>query len=408
MSPQPWTSQGSHSSSPDAHLTPGTRALSTPELCYDVPRLLRSFESLGENCDLGVVQRAVGLEPFGLFRFAACDAATVATLLRVRFEPLCAPGDLWLDVLGPEREYCLKSRSSRFEAHTNRYADRDSAAVVLRGEIEKMRYLTAHLLQDLSGCRKVFVFKGESDLDTIRDLAGVLRHYGPNCLLWVRIADSGHPPGSVQRESAELMLGYVSRYGTYDGAPSLPVEEWVALCADAYRLWRGEDVPQVPCGNLIAAAERSHACLWGGDPAAETRACLDASAACGVRYQHRLGSAARTVVFRAQLPIARGGTLTFSTWVRIPEPSDLQTLGLLLDGFATVTMWPADLRSRGRWQRLWLTGEVPAAARTVACDLIATGSPGAEFDSTNWCLERAAHPSGYGFPPSINRAASGT
>ena len=54
------------------------------ELWCDVPRLLQMFESLGENCDLGVVQRAVGLEPFGLFRFAACDAPCLAALLRAR------------------------------------------------------------------------------------------------------------------------------------------------------------------------------------------------------------------------------------------------------------------------------------------------------------------------------------
>ena len=42
-----------------------------PEFCHDIPRLLGFFEGLGDNCDLGVVQRAVGIEPFGLFRFGS-------------------------------------------------------------------------------------------------------------------------------------------------------------------------------------------------------------------------------------------------------------------------------------------------------------------------------------------------
>jgi len=376
---------------------PNRAPSSSPVSCYDVPCLLQLFESLGENCDLGVVQRAVGLEPFGLFRFAACDAPGVAALLRDRFEPLGEPGDLWLDVVGAEREYWLKSKSSRFEAHTNRYADRDAATVVLQGEIEKMRYLTAHLLQDLSQGRKLCVFKGQSDLATIREVAVALQAHGPNCLLWVNVADLEHAPGSVQRDSAGLLLGYVSRYGTYDGAPSLPVEEWVAMCANAYRLWRNEDAPRVWCDNLISDATASQSCLWVGDPSAETRSCAEPSLACGVRYQHRLGREDPTVAFRAQLRIARGGKLTFSMWVRIPEGSELRMISLRLDGCATIGTWAADLKSHGHWQRVWLSAEVPVAARTVACDLIAAGAAGAEFDSANWCLERAARPSGYGF-----------
>jgi len=372
---------------------------SAPASCYDVPGLLQLFESLGENCDLGVVQRAVGLEPFGLFRFAACDAAGVAALLRVRFEPLSVPEELWLDVVGAEREYWVKSRSSRFEAHTNRYADRDAAAVVMRGEIEKMRYLTAHLLQDLSQGRKLCVFKGQSDLATIREVAWALQAHGPNCLLWVTVADIEHAPGSVQRDrgSEGLLLGYVSRYGTYDGPPSLPVEEWVAMCANAYRLWRGEDPPRVACDNLISQAHASQSCLWAGDPAAETRSCADPSVPASVQYQHRLAREDATVILRAQLPIPRAGRFTLSTWVRIPESSEVRAISLRLDGFETVASWAADLKSRGRWQRLWMTAEVTSSAYTVACDLIAAGGAGSEFESASWCLERAPRPSGYGF-----------
>jgi hypothetical protein len=70
---------------------------------------------------------------------------------------------------------------------------------------------------------------------------------------------------------------------------------------------------------------------------------------------------------------------------------------LLLNGFETVASWTADLKSRGCWQRLWVTAEVTSSACLVACDLIAAGAAGTEFDSANWCLERAPRPSGYGF-----------
>ena len=75
------------------------RNAATPEFCYDIPRLLLLFEGLGDNCDFGVVQRAVGIEPFGLFRFAACKAQDVGALLRTRFQCLGEPEDLWLSLI---------------------------------------------------------------------------------------------------------------------------------------------------------------------------------------------------------------------------------------------------------------------------------------------------------------------
>ncbi len=84
------------------------------ESSCDVPRLMQQCESLGENCDLGVVQRAVGIEPFGLFRFSACDAAGVLALLRARLHPLGEHSDLWLDTVGPQQEFWVKSRQFPF------------------------------------------------------------------------------------------------------------------------------------------------------------------------------------------------------------------------------------------------------------------------------------------------------
>jgi len=54
----------------------------------------------------------------------------VGALLRTRFQCLGEPEDLWLDAVGPRREYWVKSRQCSFEAHTERYADGDDSEVV--------------------------------------------------------------------------------------------------------------------------------------------------------------------------------------------------------------------------------------------------------------------------------------
>ncbi len=370
---------------------------SAAEFCYDVPRLLQMFESLGENCDLGVVQRAVGLEPFGLFRFAACDARCLAALLRARFHPLCEPEDLWLDEVGPRREFWVKSRHSSFESHTNRYADRDDAAVVRAGEIEKFRYLKTHLLRELSRGKKLFVFKGKSDLATIREVAAQLRTYGPNCLLWVAVADDAHPAASVERDSDGLLLGFVSSFGIYDAAPILPVEEWVTVCAKAYRLWRNEEPPKVRVENLISQAVSTQSCRWLSDAYASTRTLKEPSAAGGAVFEHRLRSDEPTYVYRAQLPIPAGGNYAFSAWIKLPEGFNARQVCLRVAGFSSTTTWMADPKTYTRWQRVWVCASLPSDARTIVCDLVVAGTADGVFHSADWCLERGTRPSGYGF-----------
>jgi hypothetical protein len=344
-----------------------------PETCYDVPRLLQLFESLGNNCDLGVIQRAVGLEPFGLFRFAACDAAGVAALLRERFHPLGEPEDLWLEPVGPRQEYRVKSRHFSFETHTNRYAGQDDPELARTSQIEKMAFLRDHLIRDLSRGRKLFVFKGPASFPIIKEIAAQLQTYGPNCLLWVAPGAPGTVPGSVKRVARHLLRGYISRVGTYDGDPSLPVEEWVAVCANAYRLWRGAEPPRAAIENLISRAMATHSCEWLAHPQATTRLIDEPALASDVVFEHKLATAEITSVYGVHLPITSGGNFVFSAWIRIPDGFRGRQIAALLPGFSSNAMWTADLKSTERWQRIWVSASIPADARRISCEILAEG-----------------------------------
>ena len=367
------------------------------ESCYDIPSLLQLFESLGENCDFGVVQRAVGVEPLGLFRFAACDAANVAGLLRARFEPLGEPEDLWLEEVGPDREYCVRSRNFTFKAHTDRYAGRDDPEVVQTAQVTKTRVLKARLIRDLSRARRLFVYKGDCDVALIQEVVAGLRVYGPNSLLWVRHADAAHPPGSVIRISDGLLLGFVDRSGSYDGDPSVPVEDWIAVCINAYRFWRDTDPPKAPLQNLIAEATATQSCYWVAGPSAITSPMSEAVQTGAVMLEHRLREPGPSSVCRVHLPIAAGGSFVFSAWVRIPEGFRGAQISAELPGVPSVASWKADMKCRERWQRVWGTADVPGEARDISCGIFADGNADDVFHSACWCLERGARPLGYGF-----------
>jgi hypothetical protein len=363
--------------------------------CHDLPRLLQLFEGLGENCDFGVVQRAIGIEPVGLFRFGACNAADIKELLRTRFESLGDAQDLWLDVVGPRREYWLKSHHSSYSSHTDRFADTDGAEVVHAAQVEKTRYLKTKLMRDLAHSRRLFVFKGFCDMASIREIAAQMQSFGPNCLLWVCLADRDHAPCTVKRLADDLLQGFVSRYGTYDGPPSLPVEEWIALCANAYRLWRNAEPPIAALHNLIATAIAAGSCRWTTDLSATTRVLNEPAPSAGVVFEHRLQRAEPVSVYRARLPVESGGEFVFSAWVRIPQNFRGRLVAAQLPGCPSSAWWSADLVSRAHWQRVWVAATVPVEARNVACEIYADGALGSGFQSASWCLERGGRPLGY-------------
>jgi hypothetical protein len=361
----------------------GAPNIAGPELSYDISRLITLFESLGENCDFGVVQRAVGVEPFGLFRFAACKPADMVTLLRERFEPLGESSDLWLDEVGATREYWVKSRRFSYETHTDRYAGKDDPDIARNAQIEKIQFLKARLIRDLSRARRLFVFKARCDFETIRALVAQLREYGPNSLLWVNAADAVHPAGSVVHGFEGLLLRFVTHFGSYDGAPSLPVEEWIAVCVAAHRLWRGADLPRVPVDNLIAAATGANTCRWSADPSATTRRCEESSPIGGITFEHELGRADSSSVLRATLPITAGGSFVFSAWIRIAGAFQGQHIGAVFPRCISAAKWGADLKSRQRWQRIWVAATVPLDARIIYCGLIADGGAEEVFHYTS-------------------------
>jgi len=53
--------------------------------------LVLRFESLGDNCKLGLVQRKVGAEPLGMFRFAGAPLEHLLQAMRARFAGMADP-----------------------------------------------------------------------------------------------------------------------------------------------------------------------------------------------------------------------------------------------------------------------------------------------------------------------------
>ena len=74
--------------------------------------LMLQFESLGQNCEFGLVQRQCQAEPLGLLRFSSTPLPQLLDALEARFDGMGGAGTIHVDLSPNGREYMV--RDSRF------------------------------------------------------------------------------------------------------------------------------------------------------------------------------------------------------------------------------------------------------------------------------------------------------
>ncbi|MGI3777118.1 MAG: glycosyltransferase family 2 protein [Janthinobacterium lividum] len=207
--------------------------------------LMQRFRCLGDNAEFSVVQHRSGLEVPTLFRHARMSMAQIAHGLARRFEGVDDPATLRVaavqvyegppDYLGFQDAYSLGVMADVKEGAMP--PERVHAILVARMSV--MRKL---LLDDLAEGSRIFVLRREAPLAEaeVVPIWSLLRGLGQAALLYVTLADEGHPPGSVELRRDGLYCGRLDRLPGQDelGDPSLEV--WLAVCRATYSLWLEE------------------------------------------------------------------------------------------------------------------------------------------------------------------------
>lgn len=202
--------------------------------------LMFRFESLGSNCDLGLVQRHFDSEPLGLLRFASIGLASLIRALRMRFADVGAPENTELAIGTAGRpEYWLSDRTHQFRMHTYIYAEHIDDEASLRSlhakHCRRLRFLKDKLVADLESAKKILVFRAQSSsaVAEMKELHSELRRYGPNTLLWVHESED-RPSGEVELLEPGLMVGYLERDDPK--IRQIPFDCWLRICAGAAML----------------------------------------------------------------------------------------------------------------------------------------------------------------------------
>lgn len=218
--------------------TPGGAAWSTtPPAAGEAAALLSRFESLGDTCEFGFLQRRHGVEGLGLFRFAGIRLHRLLDGLEDGFATLGAPDQLRIMSNGTDGNHDVYHRRYGYVYHTFRPGNELQDAEFQRREAGRLRFLWRILQGDLKAAAKIFVVRsGDSICERhLRLLMALLRRYGDVTVLWVVEASHAAQVGTVADLGDNLLKGHVA-YLTSDKAYEFAEQSWLQVCAAADHL----------------------------------------------------------------------------------------------------------------------------------------------------------------------------
>lgn len=199
--------------------------------------MMLRFESLGEDCEFGVVQRRFGAEPLQLFRWSGCSVDTMLRAVSLRFEGIGDPDNTAIKSTGIE--YYIEDIRYGFITHTWITENQADKEELHRKMCRRLAWLKEKTLEDMQAGHKVFVLKTQSDdLEKIKLLHDACLQIGPISLLCVVPKSCAmcaslplNNPGDTNLIRPNLYVGVVDRAGTWsDGGWNVAYDDWVSIC----------------------------------------------------------------------------------------------------------------------------------------------------------------------------------
>jgi hypothetical protein len=202
--------------------------------------LLHRFESLGDNCEFGFVQRANGYEDGGLLRWSISPLDKLILCFETDFR------DLYLfENLEPSAPDMVRDIATGLMFHTQMHSidghfileERTRRELYAR-EREKIDHLLGKFRRKVRQLDTICVYKRNSainDTDAAR-LQQALSKLGPSNLLIVRSTEDRAKWGTVEGCGPHLFVGMVDEFAPYFAANQISIRVWNRLLQNAHEL----------------------------------------------------------------------------------------------------------------------------------------------------------------------------
>jgi hypothetical protein len=192
-------------------------------------KLFLRFESMGNNCEFGLVQRRYGAEPLGWLRWSRTTLGAVTEAIE---EGIVGFGDPSRTEITTPDDYLAVDDRYGLCMRTFLRGDHTTHGKFLTEQCRRMKLLRKRLIHDLHTGQIIFVNKTNESvaLDDVMALHQAVRNYGPAKLLHVRPPDEDNPSETVRSVAPGLFVGYLDGLVARGGFWNVNYAGWLEIC----------------------------------------------------------------------------------------------------------------------------------------------------------------------------------
>ena len=194
--------------------------------------LVSCFESIGQGCHFGLIQRECGVEPVGLLRFVDTTTSRLYEALVARFDGIGAPGRFeWHRTDGASPTWRWQQRDFDLWFDTRIPVDEAAPDTHDAAQSRRLDFLRRKFLEDCAAAEKIFVLTRSDCLTEPEALAVycALTLSGPCTLLWTVFGDA-EKTGQVERLAPGFLRGEL---GEVNQVRYAPLSSWQATLRNA-------------------------------------------------------------------------------------------------------------------------------------------------------------------------------
>jgi hypothetical protein len=210
---------------------------------------LTAFESIGDNCEFGLIQKNYGFDDGSLLKWARIPKVDqLVNFFENDFQDFYLLENIfpkWNDMI-EDRKYGLwfhSDLSSKVVEKQRRWCieDADERKRIYDIEYEKRSYLVEKLKTTLAEGAKIFVYKMNDGIEhsELTRLHAALQRHGNCTLLYVQQANQGEECYRAADLGEGLWRSFIPRFAPYWPVSDYLPDAWETLCKEAYSAIRG-------------------------------------------------------------------------------------------------------------------------------------------------------------------------
>jgi hypothetical protein len=196
--------------------------------------ILDGFESLGDSCEFGTLQKHAGIETMSMFKWSATPLLRLAGVIADDLAGVDDPKNVHMRIeqrsIGSD-EYMIDHARLDSPMHSFLNVDEMSMDEAFQRQMRRLTLLRRKFLEDVRTGRRIYVYRSfdPRPMDEVRRVHEALRSKGPNRLLFVRHPGDGLEAGDVVIDRPGLAVAAIDQLAPYHAATVILTQMWPSL-----------------------------------------------------------------------------------------------------------------------------------------------------------------------------------